>query len=70
MINPEEVTGEQNFLKEPLPFALTEKQKRQLQSSKKKTDFGDMRLWIIQDDIYSDLRQAKGCESFSDLSST
>ena len=29
-----------------------------------------MKLWIITDDKYSDLRQADGCGSFSDLQTT
>ena len=39
-------------------------------ASKKKTHFGDLKLWIIQDDDYSELRKADGCEVFSDLPAT
>ena len=29
-----------------------------------------MKLWIIQDDVYSELRKANGCGSFCDLKTT
>ena len=35
-----------------------------------KTDFGNLKLWIIQDDDYSKLRSVEGCESFADLPAT
>ena len=37
---------------------------------KLETRFGDMKLWIIQDDDYSTLRNVKGCEDFCDLPAT
>ena len=37
---------------------------------KGRTPFGDMRLWIIQDNDYSDLRTANGCDKFLDLPAT
>ena len=49
------------------PEEINEKHKRQIQNTNRKTNFGDLKLWIIQDDDYSDLRKADGCEQFSDL---
>ena len=37
---------------------------------RQKTPFGDLRLWIIQDDDYSQLREATGCDKFLDLPAT
>ena len=37
---------------------------------KRKTPFGDMRLWIIQDEDYSVLRSAEGCDKFPNLPAT
>ena len=37
---------------------------------KKETNFCDMRLWIIQDNDYSELRKAEGCGDFQNLPAT
>ena len=49
------------------PEQVKEKSKRQIHNTNRKTNFGDLKLWIIQDADYSDLRKSDGCEQFSDM---
>ena len=36
----------------------------------KRTKFDEMRLWIIQDEDYSELKKVPGCEDFCNLPAT
>ena len=42
----------------------------ELVAKRKETNFCDMRLWIIQDNDYSELRKAEGCGDFQNLPAT
>ena len=46
------------------------KEMRRRSTLKVPTHFGDLKLWIIQDDDYGNLRGVEGCEDFCDLNAT